>query len=51
MARDGGEAKRATRGVGQTAQEIFDVRLVARALAAEHVGVDDDEGRRHATSR
>ena len=35
-------------GAGQLAQEVRDVALVAGALPAEHVGVDDDE-RAHAT--
>ena len=50
MTRDGGEAKRAVAGGRQAAQEVLDVRLVTRALAAQHVGVDNDE-RRHASSR
>ena len=49
--RDGGEPKAGRRRERrQLAQEVEHVRLVARALAAEHVRVDDDE-RRHASSR
>ena len=35
----------------ELAQQVLDVGLVAGALAAEHVRVDDDERRHAATSR
>ena len=38
-------------GSGQLAQQVEDVGLVAGALAAEDVGVDDDERLGHASSR
>ena len=42
---DGGEAEAPGAGGGrQGAQEVRHVRLVAGAVAAEHVGVDHDEG-------
>jgi hypothetical protein len=50
MTGDGGEAKSAVGGSRKPAQEVLDVRLVTRALAAEHIGVHDDEFR-HASSR
>ncbi len=48
MPGDGDEAQ-VGRDARQLAQQVPDVRLVARALAAEDVGVDDDEA--HASSR
>ena len=47
--RDRREAKSVADG-RQRAQKILDVRLVARALPAEHVGVDHDERIAHAPS-
>ena len=40
----------ARRGRGELAEQGADVGLVARALAAEHVGVDHDERRAHAAA-
>ena len=45
LARDRGEPQ-VGRDAGQLAQQVEHVRLLARAAAAEHVGVDDD----HASS-
>ena len=51
VARDGGDPNSGSgRQRRQLAQEVEHVRLVARALAAEDVGIDDDE-RSHASSR
>ena len=51
VARDGGDPNSGSRRQRrQLAQEVEHVRLVACALAAEDVGVDDDE-RSHASSR
>ena len=51
MTSDGGDPQaRLGRERCERAQEVEDVRLVAGAAAAEHVGVDDDE-RLHASSR
>ena len=51
IARDGGKPEAGGgRERRQLAQEVEHVRLVACALAAEDVGVDDDE-RSHASSR
>ncbi len=47
--RDRGKAQAAA-GRGQRAEQVLDVRLVARALPAEHVGVDDDERLAHAAA-
>ena len=46
-ARDRGEAQAVADG-GERAEQILDVRLVAGALPAEHVGVDHDERIAHA---
>ena len=43
-ARDRGEAELVAAQRRQQAEQVLDVGLVARALPAEHVGVDDDEG-------
>jgi hypothetical protein len=48
--RDRGEAKSSCRGVREPSQHVRHMRLVAGALAPEHVRVDHDE-RRHASSR
>ena len=50
MTRDGRKTEDAPGGGGKAAQEVLDVGLVARALAPEHIGVDDHQGR-HASSR
>ena len=50
--RHGGDAQPRGRGrLGQLAEQVEDVGLVAGAVAAEHVGVDDDERIAHASSR
>ena len=46
MTRDRGEARARPAAAGQAPQQVLDVRLVAGALAPEHVGVD---GRRAAS--
>ncbi len=52
MPRHGGDAQpRGRGGLGQLAEQVEDVGLVAGAVAAEHVGVDDDERIAHASSR
>ncbi len=50
MARHGREAQ-VGRDARQLAQQVRDVRLVARARAAEHVGVDEDHATSSYTSR
>ena len=49
VARDRGEAELVAGERGQPAEQVLDVGLVAGALPAEDVGVDDDE-RRHAAA-
>ena len=52
MPRHGGDAQpRRRRRLGQLAEQVEDVGLVAGAVTAEHVGVDDDERVAHASSR
>ena len=42
VARDGREAKSVS-GAGQRAQQLLDVRLVARSVASEHIRIDNHE--------
>ena len=49
VARDGGEAAGPARHPGSSRSRFCDVRLVAGALPPEHVGVEEDERRRHAS--
>lgn len=52
MPGDRGEAQLAAGHSGKCPEQVLDVRLVAGPLAAENVGIDDDERRgRHAASR
>ena len=49
IARERSDAKVGCR-LRQCAQELLDVRLVARPVTAEHVGVDEHERLRHETA-
>src|SRR6266542_5886655 len=49
LAHERGETERRLE-TDQLSQEVRDVGLVARAVSTERVGIDDDEGRRHASA-
>jgi hypothetical protein len=47
---EGREAKVVAGEIRQPPEEVLDIRLVARALPAENVGIDDDERPCHAAA-